>query len=60
MQGYEALGGMGQEDAQQLFVRLQMAPHLFVPVWDAADVDGDGILNKQVCIIGAVLCESGA
>ncbi len=48
MQGYQALGGMGRGDAQQLFARLQMAAHLFAPVWSVADRDRDGVLSMQV------------
>ncbi|GAB4822703.1 hypothetical protein N2152v2_009749 [Parachlorella kessleri] len=45
--GYEKLGGMALADAQQLFARLRMAPHLFAPVFSAADADKDGLLCKQ-------------
>lgn len=39
---------MAKPDAQQLFAKLQMAPHLFAQVWAAADVNADGVLSKQV------------
>ena len=47
---------MAKPDAQQLFARLALAPHLFGQAWAAADMDGDGVLaRREFCLFMALL-----